>query len=596
MKHLLLLSGRALTADEQHLLNFVAWMGVPAKPLSILDGVVTEAFWNELRQSGSCLAMSAATLAGMSEESLLRGGFLHGCSGELLIFGCSASATDILALSRLTGGMVRGLTVSEDTEVRFHLPQKARALSQTLAGLSFVRKCCLPGENRHITAFDLPVACADAEPVLTANDRPTFVSIQQGAGHLFLLASEVPDIHQSLDPEAELVEYYDGLIPVLIFLRHCFGDTCWHGPESTARLIIDDPTCTERYGFLDFAVLLDSMRRWNYGTSVAFIPWNYWRTSRRTASKFFGENSRVSLCVHGCDHTNKEFDASNGPLLGQKAALAMERMEAHRKRTGVNFDPVMVFPQGIFSTAAISALAANHYLAAVNTTCFPTDNVAVSLRVGDFLRPAITRFNGFPIFKRHYPQCVIDFAFDLFLGKPVLVVEHHEYFRDGCALLEDFVQGLYQLEPTLSWPSLADQLSRSCMIRAISESAMEVRFFTRQFQFRSGETSPRRLLLHKHEPDPSTVEAVFVDGSRVPFSFENEWLKLEVEMTPRRAVKIEVAGPKRLAPVRHFGMTYNAGVLLRRSLSEFRDNTLVRHRHLLKLAKEVARSARVTGK
>ena len=74
-------------------------------------------------------------------------------------------------------------------------------------------------------------------------------------------------------------------------------------------------------------------------------------------------------------------------------------------------------------------------------------------KIADFLRPAITRYNGFPIFQRRYPRRLFDSAFDLFLGKPALVVEHHEYFRKGCGAMEEFVAGLYELEPALSWPT-----------------------------------------------------------------------------------------------------------------------------------------------
>jgi hypothetical protein len=65
-------------------------------------------------------------------------------------------------------------------------------------------------------------------------------------------------------------------------------------------------------------------------------------------------------------------------------------------------------------------LRASDYLAAVNTSCFPEDCAPDDLRLGDLLRPAITRFHGFPIFQRHYPKRGIDSACDLFLGKPAL--------------------------------------------------------------------------------------------------------------------------------------------------------------------------------
>ena len=348
-----------------------------------------------------------------------------------------------------------------------------------------------------------------------------FIRIDRGASRVFLLAGPpLSDLDQPLSCEDELQGQYDRLIPVLIFLRHSFRESCWRGPEPTAKFIIDDPLLTERYGFLDYDVLLKSMQRNNYGTSIAFIPWNYWRTSRRDASRLFSESSNLSICIHGCDHTNKEFEAPTQALLAKRAGLALQRMESQRKRIGLEFEQVMVFPQGRFSTAAIPALRANNYLAAVNTTCFPTNSRPHEIKVRDFLRPAITRYNGFPVFQRRYPRRLFDFAFDLFLGKPVLVVEHHEYFRDGIGALEELVAALYQVQPDLTWPTLTCQLTRSCQMRSVANGSNEVQFFTRRFQLIDRAAGVGRFLLTKHEPDATAVQMVLVNGTSVPFSFE----------------------------------------------------------------------------
>jgi hypothetical protein len=338
------------------------------------------------------------------------------------------------------------------------------------------------------------------------------------------------------------------------------------------------------------------MQRSNYGTSIAFIPWNYWRTSRRSATRVLNESSNLSICIHGCDHTNKEFEAQVPALLGRKAGLALHRMESQRKRAGAGFEQVMVFPQGRFSTAAIPALRANNYLAAVNTTCFPTNSGLDDLKVGDFLRPAVTRYNGFPLFQRRYPRRLFDFAFDLFLGKPALVVEHHEYFREGFGTLEELVAALYQMEPDLTWPTLTSQLTRSCQMRSLANGSTEVQFFTRRFQLIHRKAGAGRFLLSKHEPDSAAIQTVVADGKSVPFFFERGFLKLEVRAEPGQVRNIEIVDRRNPdEQVNGFGIVHNARVLVRRGLSEFRDNTLSRHSGLLKAAKRVARGMKVTG-
>jgi hypothetical protein len=597
MRNLVLLTGPSQTSQDQCLLSLAAWMGVSTKAVAMQDGwVFKERLLGELQPGPCCLAMSAETLAvlykALTSATDLEQIIDESCA-ELLVFGCSGSTEQHIALSWLTAGVVCGVSLANGPDAHFDLPRESKAFSRQLAGLSFSRQSREP-----IPVFELRDATSITEIIVAVNDRPMFVRIDREPWEVFLLAgTTLIDLDEPLSRDHEMQDHYDRLVPVLIFLRHCFRESCWHGPEPTARLIIDDPLLTERYGFLDYGVLLKSMQRSNYGTSIAFIPWNYWRTSRLDAARVFGESSNLSICIHGCDHTNKEFEAEDPALLGRKAGLAMQRMESQKKRTDAEFERVMVFPQGRFSTAAIPALRANNYLAAVNSTCFPTNTELDDMKVGDSLRPAVTRYNGFPIFYRRYTQSLFDSAFDLFLGRPALLVEHHEYFRDGVRTLEEFVAELHKLEPALSWPTLTAQLMRSCLRRSLSNGSVEVQFFTRKFQLSNCEGGSGRFLLSKHEPDSVAIQRVLVDGINRPFSFEKGFLTLEVQAdNPGQVLNIEIVDreqPQQQAS--GFGIVHNAGVMLRRGLSEFRDNTLARHGGLLKIAQGVARGMKVTG-
>lgn len=594
VRHLILVSSPTPLAEDQRLLKLAKWMGVSTATVAIKDGGDSlQRLLDEFPPHACCLAMTAEVLAAMHKapiQTLQK--LIDGPCAELLVFGCSSSAEQRTAISWLTAGGVCGISQQSNVDALFALPSGARTFTQQLAGLNFSG-----GHREPIPVFELRHATHAAEVIITADERPMFVRVVRGPCQVFLLAGRaLPDVDEPLSRDHGIQEHYDGLIPVLIFLRYCFRESCWHGPESTARLIIDDPLLAERYGFLDYDVLIKSIQRSNYGTSIGFIPWNYWRTSRMNASRLLGEGTNVAICIHGCDHTNKEFEAQDTAILGRKASLAFQRMESQRKRIGAPFEKVMVFPQGRFSTAAIAALRANNYLAAVNTTCLPTNIGPDDLKVGDFLRPAVTRYNGFPIFQRRYPRCLFDFAFDLFLGRPALVVEHHEYFRDGCRTLEEFVAELHKLEPTLSWPTLTAQLTRSCLKRNLSNSSVDVQFFTRRFQLANREGGPCHFLLSKHEPDSAVIERVLVDGTSGPFSFEKGFLKLEVWADPGQVRNIEIVDREQPhQEASGFGVVHNTRVLLRRGLSEFRDNTLTRHAGLLKVAKRVARRLKVTG-
>lgn len=591
----MLLSHPAAAESDGRILRLAEWMGVPTRRITV--GADWGSVLSRARESGIAdyrVAASAEAVALMAKESpaSLRE-FVYNHCAHLLVVGGGTVPRFNEVLDGLTGGRVRGQNPAA-RKLGFQIPKSGQAFSRQFAGLSFSSE-----RGEPIATFDLSQSKApDVQEIVAADGSPVFVRTVCGSCEVFLLAaSQVADVDERITHDRRVEENYGQLIPLLIFLRHCFGPACWHSPVSTARLIIDDPLLNRNYGFLDYSTLLDSMRSADYGTSIAFIPWNHWRTSKRRAAQLFDGGSRLSICVHGCDHTNREFGLLDDAALQWKAGTAVQRMERHERRTGLPFERVMVFPQGWFSGQAIHALRTNNYLAAVNTTCFPMDEQSGPLTLGDVLRPAVTRFHGFPVFQRRYPNNLIDSAFDIFLGKPALLVEHHQYFREGCSKLEEFARSLNQVEPELKWTTLSSQLMQSCSIRSVSEKAAEVRFFTGKFQFRNTRATRTTFRLSKHEPDPSIVSEVLVDGRKVPFSLRGDVLGFEIEADPAAVVNVEVqdAPRPRSAAMRGPGLIYRVGVPVRRALSEFRDNTLTRHPRILEAATGLARAMKATA-
>lgn len=595
---LIIVSLSAMTDDELRVQKFAQWMGVKTRNI-VLDAGADPFGQLELELATGCrLAMSANALAAIHRESSdserLRRFFEKSCAA-LLVFGWNEASGHDFALSWLTKRRVDRVHSSEPSgsDDVFHFSFAGRAWSLQFAGLRFS-----PSRREAHATFELSANALESAPILLANGKPVFLFIgAPGCCKVFLIAgSETPDINQPLSREKGIEESYGQIIPFLIFIRDSFGDYSWHGVEKTARFIIDDPLLADRYGCLDYGTLSASMARQKFGTSIAFIPWNYRRTSSRWAEKFMRKNINLSVCIHGCDHSNREFSSQDAATLVYKAGISVARMEKHRERTRLPFERVMVFPQGYFSKAAILGLRSNEYLAAVNTTCFPTDCSPGELTIGDFLRPAITRFGGFPVFRRHYPRRLIDLAFDIFLGKPAFIVEHHPYVGDGCAQLENFVSELHKVEPDLSWPTLSSQIERSCLMRRCDDGSVAVKFFTRKFVWKNEQSATIRFVLEKDEPDVSMVRSVLIDGRTVPFSSKAGSIQFEVEMEAGEVRQIEVLDqPIEHWPIKRLGMTYRFGVLVRRELSEFRDNALSRHPGMLQTAKRIASRLKMTG-
>jgi len=220
-----------------------------------------------------------------------------------------------------------------------------------------------------------------------------------------------------------------------------------------ACLIIDDPLLVPRYGCLDYTKLLQEMKEHRFFTEIAFIPWNYRRSNLKTVRLFADNADHYAICVHGCNHLGNEFGGRDYQYLSTLASTALWRMEQHKKHTGLSYDPVIVFPQGRFSSVAMKAIKDQGYLAAFNSTLQATDVKEMSTIEPN--HPAVRTYHDFPLFMRRYPKNKSHFVQDIALGRPIIIVEHHGAFRHGYKAITDVVDWVNGLG-NIKWKSLSD--------------------------------------------------------------------------------------------------------------------------------------------
>ena len=337
--------------------------------------------------------------------------------------------------------------------------------------------------------------------------------------------------------------------------------------------------------------MFDAMSEERFATSLAFIPWNYRRTSAQVTELLSSRLVPFSVCIHGCDHTRGEFASHSPASLAGKCRKALSRMRCHSERSGLPFDDVMVFPQGLFSTQALESLDLCGYLAAVNTDVAPV-NASDGIRLRDLLEPAVTRFGGVPVFGRHYPKDVAEFALELFLGKPALIVEHHTYFRSGYDELRDFMRKMNEVDPELEWTNLASICSRACLQRETPEGEVEVHFYTRRFEVINKGKSPRKYVLSRCFDAAKQKPEVRVNGQAHGYEWECDRLTIALNLEPGEKAEIDILTGRpaqemsqKWAP----GNAYQAKVLMRRVLSEFRDDHIETNRVLSGVLSRVRR-------
>jgi hypothetical protein len=411
--------------------------------------------------------------------------------------------------------------------------------------------------------------------IISTGDAAVFAKFEHNGVPIFLSSSsEIIDIDAELKSQNfDVREYFLSAVPLVLYVKWAFAETCWNAPESNACLVIDDPILKPTHGFVDFAELLSLMKRHKFSTNIAFIPWN-WRRSAPGVVRLFRENpEHFSLSVHGCDHTRAEFGGSGQQRLYWKARQALERMDRHQAITGISHDPVMVFPQGVFSEAAMRALKRTNLIASVNNDIISADPQPRAITVADVWDIAVMRY-PFPLFTRRYPwEGIENFAFDALLGKPAIAIIHHDYCSDHCARLVSFVQQLNGLQSPPTWRNLGDVVRLSCRQRAVSPDVVEVEMYGTELRIENRSDQPQHFVIKRRETEPSAIQRICTDAQEITWRQVNGRIKFEIDLNPSesRVIKMkfqDFGGKERAGD----NLLYRLRAMLRRYLCEMRDN------------------------
>ncbi|MHC2620368.1 hypothetical protein ACVIW2_002400 [Bradyrhizobium huanghuaihaiense] len=459
---------------------------------------------------------------------------------------------------------------------------------------------------RGIDAWPITVSVTDAFPDMCGPMSALQIQLQRGAadtalviqaggglqsiaaapeGHLFAGFSHsgvrffadasltMVDIRERAATYFDVKKRFAGAVPIVMYLKWSFRDICWTASETNACLIIDDPPLRPRYGFLEFGELLHLANKQTFATTIAFIPWNWQRTNRDTVAAFRKNSEKLSVCVHGCDHTRGEFAARSAELLDRKLKTAKCRMQSLLNKTALDHENVMVFPQGAFSPEAASALKRNGFVAAVNTEVAPADDTSNETTLADLWSVAIVRYGGFSIFTRRYIHHGIEnFAFDGLLGKPCFIAGHHDIFRGHGSALAEFLRQLASLRWKLCWRTLGDAVCRSYSIKA-GGGTSKIRMFSEQLRIENKEAMTRRIQVMKEEPQVASLKTVTVNQEIVAHEYMDGCLRLTVDIPPGRTADIRcVYHEQPDAFPDSESVSYRLGVAARRYLSELRDN------------------------
>ena len=570
----ILLYDREPGTEQKNLSRILDFFGVPWKTVGL------SGFPNIGDGLQDCAVFGSAPVVSIALERIWKQDSATTGIAAFYIYASPDRAVSEDALQRLAGNPRLLLRPVPNGLVRLQIGTEPADMTGPMAGLAFSGRMRI--EDGVIYGLDRNES--EILTVVSVGGAPAFIRlIRQGTQFFFCGSSYIVDIERKLESSFYDVRNECGsAVPLVMFIRATFAEVMWRPQELGACVIIDDPLLKRRYGSCDFTVVQTLMLQHGFTTNIAFIPWNWRRTSLKARELFGNEQGGFSISIHGCDHVKGEFGDTSAAFLNGKTSLAQSRMRRHEERTGIHHDNVMVFPQGVFSSISLEVLKLNGFLAAVNTETAPVDNAATAPTIRDVWDIAIMSYGAFPIFTRRYTHHGAEnFAFDMLLGKPCLVVTHHEFFKNDCRELIRIIEKLQSMNSSLQWRSLGTVVRRACRRRPISDGTEEVEMYGTELFVENPYDRPIEVLVRKRETRPDMIAEVRCDDRPVRWDGIAGQLVTRENIEPHGSRRFHVLYRESNAMGKvERSLRFEVSVALRRILSECRDEYLSEGRFL----------------
>ena len=523
-------------------------------------------------KKNSCLLINCETLNHLHSDLHLKKYILEHF-GYIFFYNINEDSIELVKLITDTS---LSLCQLDKNDSNYIVSDKYPDICRQISGFNFTTK-----ETKNNICFDS--SNSSIKTIIELNRKPFFIFIERSHHKFFAVAADcIIDINDTVSSNNfKISDIFSSFAPIFIFLKFYCKDEFWHPSSEYACFIIDDPLIKTKYGFLHYQSFLPVMDQYNFCTNIAFIPYNSTRTDKTIAKTISKRSDRYSISMHGCDHGECEFGICDDKRLNRKIKIALKRMQDHENYSGIQHDNTMIFPQGVFSKNALKLLKANNVLSAINTDAIAADSE--KLEISAFLSPAILDYFSFPLFLRRYPVSLSDFALDLFMNRPVFIVEHHGYLKDKCKELIKFISNFNHAFEDIEWRS-TDYIMKHFYIWRRNEDNIEVIIFTNSVIITNNSHQKACYRISKSEDGSIPIDKVSVNNVMHDYQIEAGRIRVELEIAPNESAEIKVIYANNFGICNENSIVYSTKIFARRMLTEIRDNYLSKNKHLTKLA------------
>jgi hypothetical protein len=422
----------------------------------------------------------------------------------------------------------------------------------------------------------------DQEVLATAGQHPVWARSRDGFV-VDVVSAALPE----LSPGESLRDRLSpgrclAIIAVLHFLRNVCRNELWTPPPLRMTVIFDDPNVRWRtYGYVNYRDLVRDADEHDYHVSFAHIPLDFRLFDRRVVELFHAASNRISLSVHGNNHSPAELksartDEQARRLLGQ----ALRRTVRFEQRTGLKVARVMVPPHEVCSEAVVRMMTRFDFEAMTLTRPYSwdpeIDSPSPYAGPDDAPRgftPAEVTSSGLPVITRRGLREHEEMILRAFLGQPIVLYGHEWDLREGFGSLQSAASTATQRLGASSTDLAA--LCRSNYATRRSGRELHVLPFARRLDLRDLASDVDSIVVHPLFEAPGTTHEIDVSGHRRVEVSDHETSKLTFDRSgvPPPKLVVEFSGPERVLPASVPAPPWRPMHVLRRAATEARDRT-----------------------
>ena len=415
---------------------------------------------------------------------------------------------------------------------------------------------------------DLP-AGRGAEDVLATTDTEAVWTVSRGPVPVHRVRSTLPELRTDEVLYTLLSKRQLSAVAVVQFLREASGTYDLRAAPLRASYLFDDPNLRWRsYGFIDYERLVRHADEHGYHAAMAMIPLDAGWPHRPTADLFRRRSDRLSLIVHGNDHTKAELLAPHKDQAAQRiAAQAVRRIRRFERHSGLSVDRVMAPPHGLCSMSMTRALGSVGFdaLTAIHphpwTERPPAEPLLAGWRPADFV-------GGCAVVPRiPLGSSAADLGLRAFLDHPLVVYGHHGDLADGLDALAETAATINRLGE-VHWTSVGEIVAGNFAQRLEGDDLM-VRPFARGIRVPIGPEVATLTVEHPGDAvDDGSLLGFSIDAAASRLAFG---VRLPLPDRGGKVLQIRVRGANDADPDLVPAPAWRPWPKLRRVVTEIRD-------------------------